>query len=108
MRSCGKEVHGLIIYSMMKCILFICGIFIPCHLVISLDTLFFLWSLGSFCVMKYFLMGPEGTFRLWPIASFSRLKPLKLSLDVLTVQLSKFHIVPSEIDPIAKTGSGCL
>lgn len=58
--------------------------------------------------MIYFLMGPERTVRLWPTASFSRLKPLKLSPDVLAVQLSEFHIVPSEINPTAKTGSGCL
>lgn len=53
-------------------------------------------------------MSPKKTVRLWPIASFSRWKPLKLSLDILAVQLSKFHNVPLEINPLAKTGSGCL
>lgn len=36
MRSCGKDIHGLIIY-----IFLFVGFFVASHLVISLDTLFF-------------------------------------------------------------------
>lgn len=78
---------------------------------ISLDTLVFV-GLGifGFYAIRYFSVGSESTVRLWFIASFSKLKSLKLRYLLIQyeIQLSNFYIAPLGINPIAKTVSDCL